>query len=93
MYGDVIKNSYGGSNYILSTNFGNGGDGLFTTPPNCLFHHQASFITTFGGFAKGTAGTSYDFFPFPDIDPQYAGSVEGAGDLFGMFHDTPAARR
>ncbi len=91
-YADVIKASYGGSNYILSTNFGNGGDGLFTTPPNCLFHHQASFITTFGGFAKGVAGTSYDFFPFPDIDPAYAGAVEGAGDLFGMFNDTPAAR-
>jgi alpha-glucoside transport system substrate-binding protein len=92
MYGDVIKASYGGPNYILSTNFGNGGDGLFTSPPNCLFHHQASFITTFGGFAKGTAGTTYDFFPFPDIDPQYSGAIEGAGDLFGMFHDTPAAR-
>jgi alpha-glucoside transport system substrate-binding protein len=92
MYGDVVKAAYGGSNYILSTNFGNGGDGLFTTPPNCLFHHQASFITTFGGFAKGTPGTSYDFFPFPDIDPAYSGAIEGAGDLFGMFHDTPAAR-
>ena len=23
---------------------------------------------------------------------QYAGAVEGAGDLFGMFHDTPAAK-
>lgn len=92
MFGDVVKASYGGSNYILSTNFGNGGDGLFTSPANCLFHHQASFITTFGGFAKATAGTGYDFFPFPDIDPAYAGAVEGAGDLFGMFHDTPAAR-
>ena len=92
MFGDVVKASYGGSNYILSTNFGNGGDGLFTTPPNCLFHHQASFITTFGGFAKATAGTGYDFFPFPDIDTAYSGAIEGAGDLFGMFHDTPAAR-
>jgi alpha-glucoside transport system substrate-binding protein len=92
MFGDVVAHSYGGANYILSTNFGNGGDGLFTNPPDCLFHHQASFITTFGGFAKGTPGTSYDFFPFPNIDPQYAGAVEGAGDLFGMFHDTPAAR-
>jgi alpha-glucoside transport system substrate-binding protein len=92
MFGDVVKSSYGGANYILSTNFGNGGDGLFTTPPNCLFHHQASFITTFGSFAKGTPGTSYDFFPFPDINTQYSGAIEGAGDLFGMFHDTPAAR-
>ena len=74
MYGDVVKASYGGSNYILSTNFGNGGDGLFTTPPNCLFHHQASFITTFGRLRQGTPGTNYDFFPFPDIDPAVLGS-------------------
>jgi alpha-glucoside transport system substrate-binding protein len=92
MFGDVVKSTYGGANNILTTNFGNGGDGLFTTPPNCLFHHQASFITTFGGFAKGTPGTNYDFFPFPDIDSQYSGAVEGAGDLFGMFNDTPAAK-
>ena len=37
------------------------------------------------------AGTDYNFFPFPDINPQYTGAVEGAGDLFGMFHNTPAA--
>ncbi len=92
MFGDVVKSTYGGANNILTTNFGNGGDGLFTTPPNCLFHHQASFITTFGGFAKGVSGTNYDFFPFPDINSQYSGAVEGAGDLFGIFNDTPAAK-
>ncbi len=91
-YGDVIKASYGGPDYILGTNFGNGGDQLFSTPPGCLFHHQASFITGFSKFKTGVAGTDYDFFPFPDIDPAYTGAVEGAGDLFSMFHDTPAAR-
>jgi alpha-glucoside transport system substrate-binding protein len=30
--------------------------------------------------------------PFPDINPQYSGSLIGAGDLFGMIHDTPQAR-
>jgi alpha-glucoside transport system substrate-binding protein len=34
----------------------------------------------------------FDFFPFPDIDPRYSGTVEVAGDLFGMFRDTPQAR-
>ncbi len=92
MYGDVLKNSYGGPDYILGTNFGNGGDELFSNPPGCLFHHQASFITGFSKFKTGATGTDYDFFPFPDIDAQYAGALEGAGDLFGMFHDTPAAR-
>jgi alpha-glucoside transport system substrate-binding protein len=57
-----------------------------------MFHHQASFITGLGGFKDKAAGTDYDFFPFPDIDPANAGAVEGAGDLFGMFHDTEAAK-
>jgi alpha-glucoside transport system substrate-binding protein len=91
MFGDVIANSYGGANYILATNFANGGDGLFTTPPKCLFHHQASFITGLGAFANLKPVTDYNFFPFPNIDAQYAGALEGAGDLFGMFHNTPQA--
>jgi len=68
------------------------GDPLFSNPPGCVVFHQASFITGLGAFKGKTAGTDYNFFPFPDIDPQFAGSVEGAGDLFGMFHDTDAAK-
>jgi len=33
----------------------------------------------------------YDFFPFPDINTQFTGAIEGGGDLFGMFNDTPQA--
>jgi alpha-glucoside transport system substrate-binding protein len=76
----------------VATNFGNAGDPLFAATPGCEFLHQASFITGFSEFKSHKAGTDYNFFPFPDIDPMYAGSVEGAGDLFGMFHDTPAAK-
>jgi alpha-glucoside transport system substrate-binding protein len=90
-FGQIIASSYGGANYILATNFANGGDKLFATPPGCLFHHQASFITGLGAFANLKPGTDYNFFPFPDINSQYAGAIEGAGDLFGMFHNTPQA--
>jgi alpha-glucoside transport system substrate-binding protein len=88
----VVAQAYGGAANIVATNFGNAGDPLFANPPGCEFLHQASFITGFSQFKSHTAGTDYNFFPFPDIDPQYAGAVEGAGDLFGMFHDTPVAR-
>jgi alpha-glucoside transport system substrate-binding protein len=91
-FGQVVANADGGGTAVNATNFEVGGDGLFSTPPGCLFHHQASFITGLGKFKTATAGTDYNFFPFPDIDPANAGSVEGAGDLFGMFHDTPATR-
>ncbi len=91
-FGDVVANSYGGGTTVNATNFANAGDPLFKTPPGCLFLHQASFITGLGGFKTATSGTDYNFFPFPDINSQYSGAIEGAGDLFGMFHDTPAAR-
>jgi alpha-glucoside transport system substrate-binding protein len=68
------------------------GDPLFASPPGCELFHQASFITGLGAFKTKTAGTDYNFFPFPDINTQFAGGLEGAGDLFGMFHDTDAAK-
>jgi alpha-glucoside transport system substrate-binding protein len=91
-FGDVVANSYGGNVGVNATNFEVAGDPLFKTPPGCLVFHQASFITGLGAFKTLTAGTDYNFFPFPDINSQYSGAVEGAGDLFGMFHDTPAAK-
>jgi alpha-glucoside transport system substrate-binding protein len=92
-FGNAVNQAYGGTKTVNATFFGDAGNPLFTTPPGCLFHHQASFITSF--FEKGTpgikAGVDYDFFPFPDINPAYSGAVTGAGDLFGMFNDTPQA--
>jgi alpha-glucoside transport system substrate-binding protein len=89
---DVVGKAYGGGTTAVATNFGNAGDPLFANPPGCQFLHQASFITGFSQFKSHQAGTDYNFFPFPDIDSKYAGAVVGAGDLFGMFHDTPAAK-
>ncbi|HEY8637164.1 MAG TPA: hypothetical protein VIL81_07875 [Candidatus Limnocylindrales bacterium] len=91
-FGDVVASSFGGSATVNATNFANAGDPLFKTPPGCMFLHQASFITGLGGFKTAKSGTDYNFFPFPDINTQFTGAVEGAGDLFGMFHDTPAAK-
>jgi alpha-glucoside transport system substrate-binding protein len=93
-YGRVAAESavYGGIRGALETDFSDAGEPLFTDPPGCLFLHQGSFITGLGAFPKQKAGTDYNFFPFPDINSQYAGAIEGAGDLFGMFHDTPQAK-
>jgi alpha-glucoside transport system substrate-binding protein len=57
-------------------------------------HQQGSFITDF--FVKANPSLKpvedFNFFPFPDIAPANAGAVEVAGDLFGMFKDTPQSR-
>jgi len=91
-YNDVVQNAYGGGTTAVSTNFANAGDPLFKSPPGCEFFDQASFITGLGGFVNKKAGTDYNFFPFPSVNDQYKTAVEGAGDLFGMFHDTDAAK-
>jgi len=91
-FGTAVAETYGGSDAILTTNFGDGGNQLFTDPAGCLFHHQASFITDFFKKQGGAKDGQYDFFRMPDINPAFAGATTGAGDLFGMFNDTPQAR-
>ena len=91
-FGSVVENANGGSALELTTKFQDGGNGLFHSPPTCLFHHQATFMTQFFKSEAGAHVGEYDFFPFPQIDPRYANSVTGGGDLFGMFNDTPQAR-
>jgi alpha-glucoside transport system substrate-binding protein len=89
---DVVANTYGGGTNAINTKFDLAGDPLFANPPGCEFLNQASFITGLGKFATAKAGTDYNSFPFPSINDQYKTAVEGSGDLFAMFHDTPAAK-
>lgn len=91
-YMDVVDNAYGGGTNAVATKFDLAGDPLFTSPPGCALFQQASFITGLGAFADKTAGTDYNAFPFPAFNDQYANAVEGAGDLFGMFRATDAAK-
>ena len=76
----------------MTTNFGRAANPMFEDPPGCLFHHQASFITDFFKNEAGAADGDFDFFVMPDIDPAYTGAITTAGDLFGMFNDTPQAQ-
>lgn len=95
-FGSVVtdpKMVFGGPTTVLSTNFGDAGAPMFTNPPRCFLHQQATFITDFFTKTPGvTAVEDFNFFRFPDINPQFAGSVEAGGDIFGMFKDTPQAR-
>ncbi len=93
-FGEVIKAEqvFGGRSGALGTAFGDAGTPLFDDPAGCLFLHQASFMTSFFRSNSGAPDGEYDFFPFPTMNPRYSGSLIAAGDLFGMFRDTPQAR-
>jgi alpha-glucoside transport system substrate-binding protein len=97
-FGQIVNTPgmvYGGKQFILSTNFGDGGTPMFANPPKCYMHQQGSFMTDF--FVKANpslkANEDFKYFLFPTINPSYSSSLEVAGDLFGMFKDTPQARK
>lgn len=97
---------HGGTEAELLTNYGQAGQPMFGNPPGCYLDHEGSFITAF--YAQDTLspagsdprpgahpepGTDFRFVPFPALTSAGRGAEEVAGDLLGMFRDTPAARK
>ncbi|MCD1632686.1 ABC transporter substrate-binding protein [Martelella mediterranea] len=82
----------GGAAAVASTDFRDSPKGLFASPPKCYMHKMASFIPSF--FPEGTElGLDADFFYFPAYEGEDLGKpVLGAGTLFGITKDSPAAQ-
>lgn len=81
----------GGTQGVATTDFRDSPAGLFSIPPKCYMHRQASFIPAF--FPEGTEmGTDVDFFYFPAYESKDLGKpVLGAGTLFAMTNPSEAA--
>jgi alpha-glucoside transport system substrate-binding protein len=78
----------GGSEAVATTDFRDSPSGLFSFPPECYMHRQASFIPTF--FPEDADA---DFFYFPAYESEDLGSpVLGAGTMFSITEDSDAAR-
>jgi alpha-glucoside transport system substrate-binding protein len=82
----------GGAAAVGSTDFRDSPKGLFSSPPQCYMHRQASFIPSF--FPDGTElGVDADFFYFPAYEGKDLGApVLGAGTLAFITRDGDAAR-
>ena len=94
-FGEFARNDKyvdGGAGAVATTDFRDSPKGLFSSPPKCYMHRQASFIPAF--FPEGTkAGEDVDFFYFPEFASKDLGKpVLGAGTLVSITKDTPAAR-
>jgi alpha-glucoside transport system substrate-binding protein len=92
-FGSFAKNDawvQGGAAAVASTDFRDSPKGLFTSPPGCYMHRQASFIPSF--FPEGTVvGEDADFFYFPAFAEKDLGApVLGGGTLAFMMTDNPA---
>ena len=98
LFGSFAKNDAyvdGGAAGVASTDFRDSPKGLFSTPPKCYMHRQASFIPSF--FPEGTKlgeGADADFFYFPPFasKPELGRPVLGAGTLFAITKDSKSAR-
>jgi alpha-glucoside transport system substrate-binding protein len=93
-------NVYGGTNYVLATNFQKAGDPLFKASGSfkagCLFLIQATFQPSF--FAQLDpnlkAGVDFDFFGHPSMgNSQFDGNYNGFYDNYAMYNNSPAARQ
>ena len=86
------KNVAGGAGAVASTDFRDSPKGLFSSPPQCYMHHQASFIPSF--FPDGTElGKDADFFYMPAYSGKDLGKpVLGAGTLAFITKDGEGAR-
>ncbi|TCP59750.1 maltose-binding protein /trehalose-binding protein /sucrose-binding protein [Rhodovulum bhavnagarense] len=94
-YGWFVRNGAfvaNGTASVATTDFRDSPKGLFTFPPKCYMHRQASFIPTF--FPSGTEiGRDVDFFYFPAYAGMDLGApVLGSGTLWTITRDSPAAR-
>ncbi len=96
-FGKFAKNDdyvEGGSRAVGATDFRDSPKGLFSVPPKCYMHRQASFIPAF--FPEGVeVGTDADFFYFPPFAAKAAelgNPVLGGGTLLAITKDSEATR-
>lgn len=98
VFGSIAKNDKyvaGGSGSVASTFFGDSPKGLFTTPPQCYMHRQASFIPSFfpNKGAELESGEA-DFFYLPPFASMadLGRPVLGAGTLWAMTKESDATK-
>ncbi len=81
----------GGAGAVATTDFRDSPEGLFSSPPQCYMHRQASFIPAFFG-DDIEVGEDADFFYFPAYAEKDLGSpVLGAGTLWAITNENEAA--
>lgn len=92
-YGWFAKNDAyvdGGAKAVATVSFKDSPKGMFSAPPKCYMHRQASFITNFFPDGKQEEG---DFFYFPAFASKKLGNpVLGGGTIITITKDSKAAR-
>lgn len=93
IFESIVKNDAyvnGGTDAVATTSFRDAPNGLFTAPPECYLHKQASFIAGF--FPEDVeVGVDADFFYFPPFASEDLGNpVMGGATIFAVTDPSDA---
>ena len=87
------EKAFGGRQNIINTNFADSPLDMFTDPPRCLMHKQASFaLDIITSNSDAELGEDFSSFVFPKFG-EGPTPVLFAGDLFIAFKDSPEIRQ
>jgi len=98
MFGQIAHGNHyinGAPQSILATNFQDASYQPFDTPPKSYMYYLGDFTEGFitKQFPGIKAGTDFNFFNFPTINQQYAGSVTGGADIMAALKDNDGTRQ
>jgi len=98
MFGQIVSGKHyinGAPQSILATNFQPASFLPYDTPPKAYMYYLGDFTAGFikTQFPSIVAGTDFNFFPFPAINPQFAGAVTGGADMLMAFKDNDGTRQ
>jgi len=96
-FGQIVQGKHyinGAPTSILATGFQDASYLPYDSPPKAYLYYLGDFAAGFisAQFPSLQAGTDYNFFPFPTINPTYAGAVTGGADRIFAMKDNDAIR-
>lgn len=80
---------------VLATNFQSAMFLPFNNPPAAYMAYLGDFAEGFitGQFKDAKAGSDFNFFPFPTINPQYTNAITGGADVVVALKNTTAVQK
>jgi alpha-glucoside transport system substrate-binding protein len=96
-FGQIVQGHHyinGAPQSILATNFQPASYLPFDTPPKAYMYYLGDFTEAFitAQFPGIVPGTDFDFFPWPTLNPAYAGAVTGTADIYVAMKDNNGTR-
>ena len=98
MFGQIADGSHyinGAPASILATAFQDASYLPYDSPPKAYMYYLGDFTAGFitAQFPSLQAGTDFNFFAFPTINPTYAGAVTGGADMIFAMKDNNGTRQ